>query len=160
VHLLLQNQYHFFLTGPMATSFFTDRWKVAYVTRIFKKGRRNNVENYRGVAILSDRVRYQLLLNEMFVGIDTARCMWLGSYLSRRIQKIRIGDAVFKDIKVTLGVPQEWTTLLHLVCQQDISEIFNYVRVLFYADDMKLFLPVSGFQDCLRIQLDLNKLSE
>jgi hypothetical protein len=26
--------------------------------------------------------------------------------------------------------------------------------VLFYADDMKLFLPFSGFQDCLKIQSD------
>jgi hypothetical protein len=33
-------------------------------------------------------------------------------------------------------------------------------RVLFDADDMKLFLPVSGFQDCLKVQSDLNKLSE
>jgi hypothetical protein len=28
------------------------------------------------------RVRYQLLLNEMSVGIEPTRCMWLGSYLS------------------------------------------------------------------------------
>jgi hypothetical protein len=27
-------------------------WKFCYVTSIFKKGRRNNVEDYRGVAIL------------------------------------------------------------------------------------------------------------
>jgi hypothetical protein len=39
------------------------------------------------------RVRHQLLLNEMYVGIDPARCMWLGSYLTGRIQKIRISDA-------------------------------------------------------------------
>jgi hypothetical protein len=38
--------------------------------------------------------------------------------------------------------------------------IFEYVRVLFYADDMKLFLPVKSFQDCAKIQSDLNKLSE
>jgi hypothetical protein len=38
--------------------------------------------------------------------------------------------------------------------------IFDYVRVLFYADDMKLFLPVRGFQDCIKIQSDLNTLSE
>jgi hypothetical protein len=31
--------------------------------------------------------------------------------------------------------------------------------VLFYADDMKLFISVRGFQDC-KIQSDLNKLSE
>jgi hypothetical protein len=34
------------------------------------------------------------------------------------------------------------------------------VRVLFYAEDMKLFFPVSGFLDYLKIQSDLNKLSE
>jgi hypothetical protein len=38
--------------------------------------------------------------------------------------------------------------------------IFDYVRVLFYADDMKVFHPVRGFQDCMKIQSDLNKLSE
>jgi hypothetical protein len=37
----------------MATSVFPDRWKVLYVTSIFKKGyRRNNVEDYRFVACL------------------------------------------------------------------------------------------------------------
>jgi hypothetical protein len=30
---------------------FPDRWKHPFVTLIFKKGRRNNVEDYRGVAI-------------------------------------------------------------------------------------------------------------
>jgi Reverse transcriptase (RNA-dependent DNA polymerase) len=53
-----------------------------------------------------ENVRHQLLLNEMSVGIEPERCMWLGSYLSGRIQKIRIGDAVSKDIKVTSGVPR------------------------------------------------------
>jgi hypothetical protein len=41
-----------------------------------------------------------------------------------------------------------------------ISVIFEYVRLLFYADDMKLFLRVRGFQDCMKIQSDVNKLSE
>jgi hypothetical protein len=31
---------------------------------------------------------------------------------------------------------------------------------MFYANDMKLFLLVRGFQDCMKIQSDLNKLSE
>jgi hypothetical protein len=53
------------------------------------------------------RVRHQLLLNEMSVGNEPARCMWLGSYLSGRIQKIRISDAISKDIKVTSDVPQK-----------------------------------------------------
>jgi hypothetical protein len=32
--------------------------------------------------------------------------------------------------------------------------------VLFYADDMKLFPTVRGFQDCLKIQGNLNRLVE
>jgi hypothetical protein len=109
-----------------------------------------------------DRVRHQLLLNEMSVGIEPTKCMWLGSYLSKRIQKLRIGDAVSKDIKVTSGVPQgsHLGPLCFIWFVNRISEIFDYERELFYADDMKLFLPVSGFQDCLKIQLDLKKLSE
>jgi hypothetical protein len=47
----------------MATSVFPDRWKVSYVTPIFKKGRRNNVEDYRGAAILSAiPERFELLI--------------------------------------------------------------------------------------------------
>jgi hypothetical protein len=41
-----------------------------------------------------------------------------------------------------------------------ISVIFDYVRVLFCADDMKLFLPVQGFQHCMKMQSHLKKLSE
>jgi hypothetical protein len=89
------------------------------------------------------------------VGIKPARCMWLGSYLSGRR---RIGDAVSKDIKVTSGFPQE--SYLGLLCfirfVNRISEILDDMN----SDDTKLFLPVSGFQHCLKIQSDLNKLSE
>jgi hypothetical protein len=98
----------------------------------------------------------------MSVVIELARCMWLGSYLSGRIQKLRIGDAVSKDIKVTTNVPQgsHLGPLCFIWFVNRILEVFDYGRVLFYADNMKLFIPVSGFQDCLKIQSDLNKLLE
>jgi hypothetical protein len=37
----------------LTTNVFPERWKVSYVTPIFKKGRHNKVEDFRGVAILS-----------------------------------------------------------------------------------------------------------
>jgi hypothetical protein len=47
----------------LATNVFPDRWKVSYVTPIFKKGMRNNVEDYLGVAILSAiPKRFELLV--------------------------------------------------------------------------------------------------
>jgi hypothetical protein len=48
-----------------------------------------------------DRLRHQLLLEEMSVGIEPAPCLWLRSYLTGSIQRIKIGGSVFKDIKVT-----------------------------------------------------------
>jgi hypothetical protein len=134
---------------------------ASFVLNSIKDG--NQVDSiYTDFSNAFDRVRHQLLLHEMSVGIKPARCMWLESYLSGRIQKIRIGDAVSKDIKVTSGVLQEshLGPLCFIWFVNRISEIFDYVRVLFYADDMKLFFPVSGFQDCLKIQSDLNKLLE
>jgi hypothetical protein len=75
---------------------------------------------------------------------------------------MRIGGAVSQDIRVTSGVPQgrHLGPLCFIWFVIRISMIFEYVRVLFYADIMKLFLPVGGFQDCMEIQSDLNKLYE
>jgi hypothetical protein len=55
-------------------------------------------------------------------------------------------DCVLRDNLVISGVPQG----SHLI----------HVQALFYADDIKLFLPVRGFRDCLKIQSDLNRLAE
>jgi hypothetical protein len=53
----------------------------------------------------------------------------IGGYISGRIQRITMGNFVSRDI---------WSA--------------------FYAEDMKLFLPDRSFQDCLKIQGDLNRL--
>jgi hypothetical protein len=75
---------------------------------------RNQVDSiYTDFLKAFDRVRHQLLLDEMSVGIEPATCM------SGRTQKIWIGGAVSKDIKVTSGVPH---TLLRLVFQQNIVD--------------------------------------
>jgi hypothetical protein len=37
----------------LASCVFPDRWKLSFVTSIFKSGKRNDVSNYRGIAILS-----------------------------------------------------------------------------------------------------------
>jgi hypothetical protein len=110
-----------------------------------------------------DRVRHQLLLEDICVSIELARCLWLRSYLTGRIQRIGIGDAVSKDIRMTSCVPQEihLGPLCFIWLVNRISVIFNHVRVLFYPNNIRLYLSVRDFQDCMKIQSDLmNKLSE
>jgi hypothetical protein len=84
----------------------------------------------------------------------------MSSYFSR-IQRVRMGDCVSRDM-VTSGVPQgsHLGSLCFIWFVNEISRILMHVWVLFYADDMKLFLPVHSFEDCLKIKSDLNRLAE
>jgi hypothetical protein len=72
------------------------------------------------------RVRHQLLLEEMSVGIKPGRGLWLRSYLTGRIQRIRIGGAVsFQGYQGDIGCPtgkSSRTIVFHLVCQQNIDD--------------------------------------
>jgi hypothetical protein len=93
-----------------------------------------------------DQRSHDMLLEEMSAGIEPARSLWLRSYLTERIQRIRIGDAVSKKIRVKSGVPKgiHLGPLCFIWFVNRISVIFDYFRVVFYADNMKFFLPVKG----------------
>jgi Reverse transcriptase (RNA-dependent DNA polymerase) len=85
--------------------------------------------------------------------IDPARCELLRSYLSGRIQNIRVVSCINNQIKVTSGESQgsPLGPLCFIWFFDEITLIFKYVRALFYADDMKLFLPFVSSHDFLRI---------
>jgi Reverse transcriptase (RNA-dependent DNA polymerase) len=108
-----------------------------------------------------DKVRHQLLLIKLALTVPPANCGLLRSYFSGRTQRVRIGSCVSKKIIVTLDVPQgsHLGPLCFIWFVNDIAQILKYVRVLFYADDMKLYLPVGSSQDCLKIQSDLDRLT-
>jgi hypothetical protein len=85
-------------------------------------------------------IRVRLLLEKMSTDVEPSRCQCLGSYFSGRIQRVKMGDCVSKDILVTAGFPQGPFCFTSIV--NEISRIFRHMRVLFCADDMKLCLPV------------------
>jgi hypothetical protein len=61
----------------MAMSVFPDRWKVSFVTPIFKKSRRNNVEDYRGVAMSSAiPKRFELLVYRRMYNDNVYQSTW------------------------------------------------------------------------------------
>jgi hypothetical protein len=65
------------------------------------------------------------------VGIEPAQCLKLRSYLTGRMQWIRIGGAVSKDNRVTSGVLQgsHLRPLCFIRFVNRISMIFEYVCV-------------------------------
>jgi retron-type reverse transcriptase len=99
-----------------------------------------------------DKVRHRLLLDKMSTDVELSRCQWLGSYFSGRIQRVKMGDCVSRNILVTSGVPQgsHLRPLCFIWFVNEISPILRHVQVLFYADDMELLLLVRGFRACLK----------
>jgi hypothetical protein len=59
-------------------------------------------------------VRHRLLLEKMSTNVEPSHCPWLGSYFFGRIQRVKMGDCVSRDILVT-GQPFV-ATLFHLAC--------------------------------------------
>jgi Reverse transcriptase (RNA-dependent DNA polymerase) len=116
---------------------------------------------YKDFSRAFDKVRHQLLLIKLALAILPAECGLLRSYFSGRTKRVRIETCVSKEIKVTSGVPQgsHLGPLWFIWFVNDIAQIFKYERVLFYADDMKLYHPVGSSQDCLKIQSDLDQLT-
>jgi hypothetical protein len=90
-------------------------------------------------------IRSTRIFQRLSSDIEPARCQWLRSYFSGRTQRIRMGDCVSRDLLVTSGVPQgsHLKPLYFIWFVNEIAQIFEYVRVVFHADDIKLFLPAS-----------------
>jgi Reverse transcriptase (RNA-dependent DNA polymerase) len=90
-----------------------------------------------------DKIRHQLLLIKLALAVPPTKCGLLRSYFSGRTQRVRIRNCVSKEVKVMSGVPQgsRLGPLCFILFVNDIAQIFKYVRVLFYAADMKLYLP-------------------
>jgi hypothetical protein len=84
----------------------------------------------------------------------------MGSYLTGRIQCIRVGDYLSETIFCHSGVPQgsHLDPLLFIFDINDVLDIFENVRVLAYADDLKCYIRVSSTDDCRLFQQDLDRL--
>jgi hypothetical protein len=214
----------------LESGIFPTAWKSSYIVPIFKKGARDQIENYRGIAILSsipklfekiifdriyfsvkekistrqhgfmkgksvvsnlmsfvsycvdkiekgyrvdavytdfskafDCLNHKILLKKLRAfGFVSKLFAWIKSYLTRRVQMVRIGDCVSSEIQVWSGVPQgsHLGPLLFILFINDIVKIFENVQTLLYADDMKLFFVIKDTNDSERMQNDLTKLSK
>jgi hypothetical protein len=110
-----------------------------------------------------DRINHlvNLLAKLRSYGIVSELNLWFSSYLRGRTQAIRIAKHESEVIYVKLGVPQgsHLGPLLFLLFINDVvSNIFESLSVLLYADNMKLYAEIGVIEDCYAVQRDLDRL--
>jgi hypothetical protein len=115
---------------------------------------------YTDVSKAFDRVNHGLLLGTLARKFRRQMIFWMGSYLCVRTQPVRVGDYLSETIYCQSGVPQgSHLGLLFFIADiNDVLDISENIRILAYADDLKVYLRVSSTDDCGLFQQDLDRL--
>ena len=106
-----------------------------------------------------DSVNHTLLVNKAkCMGLGGSILQWLGSYLSNRIQVVKIRNELSTEINILPGEPQgsHLGPLLFSIYVNDISDVIKFSNLVIYADDVKIFNVINSSMDCSKIQEDLN----
>lgn len=86
---------------------------------------------------------------------------WIYSFLTNRIQIVCVNGTKSKPIHPTSSVPQGCvlSTLLFSLFINDLPSNLN-CNVLLFADDVKIFTSIKSFDDCRKLQNDINKIAD
>ncbi|CAB3993100.1 Hypothetical predicted protein, partial [Paramuricea clavata] len=164
-------------------------WKRANILPVFKGDEQFLAKNYRPISLLCivskilersdgqevdaihldlskafDRVPHRLLLDKLkCYGIDGQLLEWFDSYLSDRFRHVVL-DGAFSDwLPVTSGVPQG-SILGPLLFVIYVIDMPNYLtsksNLALFADDSKLYRPITSINSRHELQADLHGLNK
>lgn len=110
---------------------------------------------YTDLKAAFDRVDHGILLAKLNkLGVSGAMIRWFNSYLTDRLLCVKIGTAESYYFTNPSGVPQgsNLGPLLFTIFINDVGLILPPECRSFYADDVKLYIIVRCFRDCLQLQ--------
>jgi hypothetical protein len=99
-----------------------------------------------------------LLIKELDrIGIGDPLLSLLSSYLLNRKQFVKLNGVSSNLSDVTSGVPQgsHLSPLMFCLYVNSISSFLNKAHFLLYADDIKIFLKIETYSDCLTLSNEL-----
>src|SRR5712671_4200021 len=107
-----------------------------------------------------DSVNHRHLVSKLVhLGVAAELVNWIAAFLSGRKQRVVVDGHSSSWSNVTSGVPQgsRLSPLLFSVFVSDIHQ-GTHCKMLKYADDIKMYLPVKSEEDRRLLQSDLNKI--
>jgi hypothetical protein len=113
------------------------------------------------INLFFDTVPHQRLAEKLRAyGISGNLLNWIGDFLSDRKQRVVINGAQSEWADVISGIPQGSVLgpILFVIYINDLPDEVSSTAKLF-ADDTKLYAPISSEQDCETIQQDLDILN-
>lgn len=152
---IIVNQQHGFTSGRSVDTnlfLFTN-----FIHASFEKGCETHTI-YTDFSKAFDKVSHTLLLSKLSgYGVAGTLLSWLESYLSGRVQRVKIDTYLSDEFDVTSGVPQgsHLGPLLFSLFVNDLGNLLSS-NFLMFADDLKIFREVSSTHDILLLQNDLN----
>lgn len=92
-------------------------------------------------------------------GIGNCLISLLESFLKRRTQIVVVNGAKSDEIHPTSSVPQGFT-LSALLFAMFINDLATKMKcgILLFADDVKIYLKIDCFRDCVKLQKDIYEL--
>jgi len=107
-----------------------------------------------------DLVPHVLLLTKLAaLGVESRVVVWVREFLVSRTQRVRVGEQLSSEVKVTSGVPQGSVLgpLLFLVYVNDIwSNVDSNIRL--FADDCIICRKITNTNDIENLQKNLDTL--
>ena len=140
---LIAPQISIIFNSSLANGIFSDDWKSARVTPLFKHGERSDIDNYRQISVISiiGKVFERIIYNQLFAFLSDHNILskHQSGYLDNRTQKCVVNDSLSECCTFKCGIPQ--ATILGLNCFCHISMIFPIVCLALCQERM-LMLPI------------------
>lgn len=108
-----------------------------------------------------DKVDHDILLRKLAeYGLSHNMLKFFISYLGSRSFVVRFNGNTSGKFEPNSGVPQgsNLGPLLFLIFINDLPDVLTFSKSLLFADDQKMFLKINSYQDCLKLQSDINDL--
>jgi hypothetical protein len=85
-----------------------------------------------------DTLNHEIMCRKLEIyGFDSNTISWMNSFLTNRIQIVKIGDSTSKLAPLNSGIPQGGvlSPLLYIAYVADLEEWVQFARATTYADD-------------------------